>query len=104
MEVACNTITRLRDKARDVGEEQALRNKPGVGRKPKVSLGNAQRIIKLIRKRPFLSAVRIKGILSPHLDHLSTRMIQKSLVKAGHRAHKAAMKPLLTQQMMDKRV
>ena len=30
MEVACSTIMRLRDKARDVGEEQALRNKPGV--------------------------------------------------------------------------
>ena len=33
MVVTCSTITRLRDKARDVGEEQALRNKPGVGRK-----------------------------------------------------------------------
>ena len=102
MEVACSTITR--DKARDVGEEQALRNKPGVGRESKVSLGNVQRIIKLIRRRPFLSAVRIKAILSPHLNHLSTRMIQKTLIKAVYKAHKAALKPLLTQQMMDKRM
>ena len=56
------TKSLLQSKAWDVGEEQALRNKPGVRRKSKVTWE-----MKMIRKRPFLTAERIKAIIVENL-------------------------------------
>ena len=102
--VSPSTITRLRAKVVKLGKERSLKNAPGQGRKDKASLRDVRLIINLIKRRPFLSAVRIKRVLAPTINHLSTRMVQKVLFRAGYKAFQAAKKPVLTAQMKAKRV
>ena len=99
-----STICRLQKKRLELGEEAAAQNKPGSGRPPIVSLGDVSRVLKIIKKYPFFSAVRVKRLLGPMVAHLSVRMIQKLCVKAGYRAHQAARKPMLTERMRVARV
>ena len=104
MGVSPSSITRLRKKVREVGKVRALKNKPGQGRPQKASLQDIRIILKSIKKRPFLSCVRIKHLLAPQLDHLSVRMIQQTLCRCGYKAFRAAKKPMLTAAMKAKRV
>ena len=82
----------------------ACKNKPGAGRPPIVMLGDVARVLKIIKKYPFFSAVRVKRLLGDMVAHLSVRMIQKVCVKAGYRAHQAARKPMLNERMRLARV
>ena len=90
--VSPSSITRLRAKVVKLGKERSLKNAP------------VRLIINLIKRRPFLSAVRIKRVLAPTINHLSTRMVQKVLFRAGYKAFQAAKKPVLTAQMKPKRI
>ena len=94
----------LRGQGPKLWKERSLKNAPGQGRKVKASLQDVRLIINLIKRRPFLSAVRIKRVLAPTINHLSTRMVQKVLFRAGYRAFQATKKPVLTAQMKAKRV
>ena len=88
MSVTKSCVTKI---ARKVARpERSLNNSPGAGRPPKSSLQDVKRIIREIKKEPFLTAVKIKKRLS--LDHLSVRRIQEILQKAGYPATKAARK------------
>lgn len=101
MKVAKSSISRLASKVRKVGNERALKNLPGQGRKPKASLGDWKRIVRMVKKNPFITALKIKEKLK--LD-LSVRYIQNMLHENGYPARKAAKKPLLTPAMIDKRL
>ena len=99
-----STICRLQKKRLELGEEAAAQNKPGSGRPSIVSLGDVSRVLRIIKKYPFFSAVRVKRLLGDMVAHLSVRMIQKLCVKAGYRAHQAARKPMLNERMRLARV
>ena len=53
-------------------------------RKTIVILGDMVRIIRMIKRQPFFSTVRVKQCLGERAAHLSVRMIQKVCVKAGY--------------------
>ena len=102
MGVTKSCVTKIARKVARLGPERSLKNSPGAGRPPKSSLQDVKRIIREIKKEPFLTAVKIKKRLA--LDHLSVRRIQEILQKAGYPARKAARKPLLTPAMKEKRL
>ena len=60
MKVAKSSISRLASKVRKVGNERALKNLPGQGRKPKATLGDWKRIVRMVKKNPFITALKIK--------------------------------------------
>ena len=60
-------------------------------------------IVRQATRKPFSSAAQIKKAAGGRIDHLSVRRIRSTLKKSGLKAHRAAKKPHLTDQMREKR-
>ena len=58
-----SSISRLVSKVRKVGNERALKNLPGQGRKPKTTLGDWKRIVRMVKKNLFVTAFKINEII-----------------------------------------
>ena len=54
-----SSISRLVSKVRKVGNERALKNLPVQGRKPKATFGDWKRIVRMVKKTPFVTALKI---------------------------------------------
>ena len=73
------------------------------GRKKIVRKQDKEWIVKQATRKPFSSAAQIKKAAGGRIDHLSVRRIRSTLKKSGLKAHRAAKKPHLTDQMREKR-
>ena len=99
-----SAISRLAKKAREMGEEKAMVRSPGCGRKNLASLGDIRKILRMVQKRPFITAKSIKRLLGEDGDKFSVRRIREILQNAGYKSRHAARKPLLTERMKMQRM
>ena len=58
LKVTKSLISRLVSKVRNVGNERALKKLPGQGRKLKTTLGDCKRIVKMVKRSPFVTAFK----------------------------------------------
>ena len=59
MKVIKFVISTLVSNVRKVGNECALKNLPSQGRKPNTTLGDWKRIVRMVKKNPFVTAFKI---------------------------------------------
>ena len=87
----------------ELGEERAMVKRPGCGRKNLATLSDIRKIIRIVQKRPFITAKSIKRLLGDEGEKFSVR-IREILQKAGYMSRHAARKPLLTERMKFQRI
>ena len=104
MGVSKSGVWKLGLRARTEGESVALKGKKEMcGRKKIVRKQDKEWIVKQDTRKPFSSAAQIKKAAGGRIDHLSVRRIRSTLKESGLKAHRAAKKPHLTDQMREKR-
>ena len=60
-----SSIAQLAKKARELGQEKALKTVPGWGRKKLASPEDVRKMVRIVDKRPFLFAKAVKRKLGP---------------------------------------
>ena len=97
---ALSSISQLRKKARELGDQEALKTiQEGRGRPKLATPEDVRRITAMLDRNPWLSGKAVKRKLGLDGVKFSVRRIQETLFKNGLKSRHAARKPLLTERM-----
>lgn len=97
-----NTVSSILKRHRETG---SIAVKPRSGRPLKTTPRTDNRILRLIKQNPFSTSAQIKQILSPDLNHITTKTIRNRLAKKFKMpARIPRKKPLITEKARLKRL
>lgn len=100
--ISQNTVSYILKRYRETGKTEV---KSRSGRPPKTSFRTDNRIHRIAKKNPFVTSSEIKRIMSPDIDHITTRTIRNRLCKKFRlKARTPRRKPLITTKARRKRL